>query len=243
MVAMSQPDTTATQRMAEREISRPASLQEWVLVNVRRLLLEGELIPGQRVNQGELATRLGVSPVPVREALHVLGSEGMLKVDPGRGFWVTEPSSSDVAEIDLLARLLEREALKRGVPRLTDDQLGVMKELYSELLSLEGSDDIVLKARVHRELHFVPLHAAGLRLLEADLVRYWDHIDHHRVLYMFKDRKNSRQALRQHQSIIEACRTRDADEVIRANEAHRDFATTYMLERASEAAVDQSKEA
>lgn len=217
-------------------------MQEWVLVSVRRLLLERELEPGQRVNQGELAARLGVSPVPVREALHVLGSVGLLKFDPGRGFRVAEPSRSDVAEIDLLARLLEREALKRGVPLITDDEITMMQDLYAELLSLEGSDDIVHKAQVHRELHFVPFRAAGLGLLEADLARYWDHIDHHRVLYMFKDTKRSQQALLQHQMVIEACQTGDPDEVIRVMDIHRDFAMTFMLEQASEVATDVTKE-
>ena len=239
-VAQSNP--SATQQRVGGETNRPVSMQEWVLVSVRRLLLEGELEPGQRVNQGELAARLGVSPVPVREALHVLGSDGLLNFEPGRGFRVADPSRSDVAEVDLLARLLEREALRRGVPVITDEEIVMMRDLYAELLSLEGSDDVVLKARLHRELHFVPFRSAGLKLLEADLSRYWDHIDHHRVLYFFKDAKRSRQALRQHETVIEACETRDADEVIRVMEAHRDFAMTFMLEKASESTIDEPEE-
>jgi len=194
------------------------------------------------VNQGELASRIGVSPVPVREALHVLGSDGLLEFDPGRGFRVAAPSRNDVAEVDLLTRLLEGEALRRGIPLITDDDIARMRDLFEELLALNGSDDIVRKTLVHRELHFVPFRAAGLRLLEADLARYWDHTDHHRVLYMFKDKKRSRQALLQHKPVIDACATKDPDEVIRLMNVHRDFAMDYMLERASEAANDNNEE-
>lgn len=217
-------------------------MQQWVVTSVRRLLLQGELKPGQRVNQGELAARLGVSPVPVREALQVLSSTGLLTSDPGRGFWVPEHNGSDVAEIDLLARLLEREALTRGVPLLTEDEIASMQDLYAELVSLENSNDMVSKARVHRELHFVPFRAAGLRILETDLARYWDHIDHHRVLYMFKDADRAHEALNQHESIITACQTGEPDEVIRVMDIHRDFAAKHMLEQVSEAQIEQIKE-
>jgi DNA-binding GntR family transcriptional regulator len=226
----------------ENEPGRPPSMQEWVVTSVRRLLLQGELKPGQRVNQGDLATRLGVSPVPVREALQVLSSTGLLASDPGRGFWVPEPNQSDVAEIDLLARLLEREALTRGVPLMTEDEIALMQDLYAELVSLEGSNDMVNKARVHRELHFVPFRSAGLRILETDLARYWDHIDHHRVLYMFKDADRAREALHQHESIIEACQGGSPEEVIRVMDIHRDFATNHMLEQVSDAHINQIKE-
>jgi len=237
-----QPNRNATTRLGDAETGGPTSKQEWALVSIRRLLLEGELKPGQRVNQGELAARIGVSPVPVREALHVLGSDGLLEFDPGRGFRVAAPSRDDVAEVDLLSRLLEGEALRRGIPVITDEEIARMRDLFEELLALHGSDDIVRKTLVHRELHFVPFRAARLRLLEGDLARYWAHTDHHRVLYMFKDKKRSRQALLQHKSVIDACETRDPDEVIRVMNIHRDFAMDHMLARASEAASSNTEE-
>ncbi len=239
---MTQLNRPTTRSHTESEAVRPPSMQEWVLTSVRQLLLRGELKPGQRVNQGDLAARLGVSPVPVREALQVLSSTGLLKADPGRGFWVAEPNSHDVAEIDLLARLLEREALTQGIPLITNDEIALMQDLYAELVSLESSNDMVSKARVHRELHFVPFRSAGLRILETELARYWDHIDHHRVLYMFKDADRSREALHQHQSVIDACKTGDPDEVIRVMDIHRNFAMKHMLEQVSEAQIDQIKE-
>ncbi|NOX22566.1 MAG: GntR family transcriptional regulator [Actinobacteria bacterium] len=239
---MTPPNRAAARASDNSDAGRPPSMQEWVVTSVRRLLLQGELRPGQRVNQGDLAARLGVSPVPVREALQVLSSSGLLKSEPGRGFWVPEPNSSDVAEIDLLARLLEHEALMRGIPVITDDEIALMQDLYAELVSLENSDDMVRKAQVHRELHFVPFRSAGLHILEADLARYWDHIDHHRVLYMFKDGDRAREALHQHESVIAACQTGDPEEVIRVMDIHRNFAMKHMLEQVSDTHISQIKE-
>ena len=209
---------------------RPSTVQEAVLARLRKLLLTGELKPGQRIKQGGLAQQLGVSPVPVREALQVLQSEGLVTYQSGRGFWVTELSSKDVEEIDLLARLLEYEAFRRGVPRLTDNDIARMEQLYEELEATAGSDDTWRQIQLHRELHFVPVSAAQLPRLTTELTRYWEHTDHHRVLYVFKHPASSKVSLRQHADIIEACRTRDPARVIEVQDAHRDYALRNILE-------------
>ncbi len=223
-------DDAAT-RTGSLDIStRPTTVQEAVLGHLRKLLLTGELRPGQRITQGDLANRLGVSPVPVREALQVLQSEGLVTYRPGRGFWVTDLSVSEVEEIDLLARLLEHEAFQRGAPLLTDADVERMEKLYQELCSMEGTDDTWRQIQVHRELHFVPVRAARLPRLVAELTRYWEHTDHHRVLYVFKRPDSSKVALAQHAAIIEACRSRDPQALIEAQDTHRDYALKSILE-------------
>lgn len=209
---------------------RPATVQEAVLASLRKLLLTGGLLSGQRIKQGDLAHRLGVSPVPLREALQVLQSEGLITYQPGRGFWVTELSRQEVEEIDLLARLLEHEAFRRGVPRLTEADLARMELLYEELRAMDGTDDIWRQLQVHRELHFVPVRAAGLPRLTSELTRYWEHTDHHRVLYVFKQPGPGKVSLAQHSDIIEACRSRDPEAVIEVQDAHRDYALANILE-------------
>jgi DNA-binding GntR family transcriptional regulator len=217
-------------RSDEERSIRPATVVESVLASLRKLLLTGELQPNQRIKQGDLAERLGVSPVPVREALQVLQSEGLVTYSPGRGFRVTELSTEEVEEIDLLARILEKEAFKRGVPRLTDEDIAQMESLFEELLNLEGTNDVWRQLHIHREFHFIPVRAAGLPRLTSELTRFWEHTDHHRVVYVFKKPGTSKIALVQHAQIIEACRTRDPDIVMKVMQEHRDYALENILE-------------
>src|SRR6186713_370775 len=95
---------------------------------LRTAILEGELVPGQRVSQEAWAARAGVSLIPVREALRVLAGEGLVTYRPRRGYVVTELDVADLEEVYRLRRTLEAEALRLGVPRASDDDVAALAE-------------------------------------------------------------------------------------------------------------------
>ena len=86
---------------------RPPTAQEAVLAEIRRLIVSGELAPGAPVRQEAVAERLGVSRVPVREALKVLEGEGHVVYAAHRGYVVAELSVDDLTEVYRLRELLE----------------------------------------------------------------------------------------------------------------------------------------
>src|ERR671926_364153 len=101
--------------------SRPPTSQEAVLGEIRRAIMSRELQPGERVRQEQLAERLNVSRVPVREALKVLEAEGQVTYQAHRGYTVVELSLAELEEIYLARRLLETETTRRAVPRVDAD--------------------------------------------------------------------------------------------------------------------------
>jgi DNA-binding GntR family transcriptional regulator len=101
---------------AEHRIARPPSMVELAAVALRRMILSGDLLPGQRVVENRLTQQLGVSRPPLREAMRVLEREGLIRHEVPRGAIVTPLTMHDVYEIFTLRRNLERMAVDLGVP-------------------------------------------------------------------------------------------------------------------------------
>jgi DNA-binding GntR family transcriptional regulator len=88
---------------------------------LRLLIVDGELRPGDRMNQEELAERAGVSLAPVREALRVLEQEGQVTYRPGRGYFVTALSIADPSEIYDLRRMIEERAARAALAEVDSE--------------------------------------------------------------------------------------------------------------------------
>jgi DNA-binding GntR family transcriptional regulator len=78
---------------------RPPTTQEAVLAELRRMIARGEIRPGAQIVQDALADELGVSRVPLREALKMLEGEGLVTYRPHHGYFVTELSLADLLEV------------------------------------------------------------------------------------------------------------------------------------------------
>src|SRR5207342_2424867 len=102
---------------AQRKL-RPSTLPDEVLRELPGQLIRGQLQPGDRIRADLVAEDLGVSVIPVREALRVLLAESRVELEPHRGYRVTVLSPAQIAELFLICGLLEREALARGVPAM-----------------------------------------------------------------------------------------------------------------------------
>ena len=96
------------------------SVEESVTSALRNGILEGELPPGQRLLQEQLAERFGVSRIPLRDALRRLEVEGLVRIDPRRGAYVAELTVADVREIYELREVLEERCMRYAVRALDD---------------------------------------------------------------------------------------------------------------------------
>jgi DNA-binding GntR family transcriptional regulator len=207
---------------------RAPTLSDRALTELRAQLARGRFAPGERVGVDRLAAEFDISPLPVREALRVLLAEGRVEYSPHRGYRVAKLSLADVEENFLICRLLEGEALRRGVPAMTDEAIAHMGRLLETLE--HPPDDTALWEHValHQDFHFVPIEHAGLPRLVAELRRLWDHTDHYRALYFFRDEVARHALQREHREIFHACSERDAERVNELMNLHRDHAIRGM---------------
>jgi len=95
----------------------PRTLGESITHEIRRMLVEGELVPGQRLSEAALAESLDISRNTLREAFRVLTREGLLKHEPNRGVTVAEPDMSSIIDIYRVRRFIECKAIAQGYPQ------------------------------------------------------------------------------------------------------------------------------
>lgn len=132
-------------------------LSQVVCDQLRQAIHTGELKPGQRLIQAELADRLGVSRIPVREALQRLTEEGLVEYRPRRGAAVRRPTLEEVEQALATARILVRAGMQIIVERITVADIEPLERLLTAGLRLAHSgrlaEAIALDARYHRELY------------------------------------------------------------------------------------------
>jgi DNA-binding GntR family transcriptional regulator len=209
---------------------RPPTAQEFVLDELRRAILTGQMVPGEAIRQDALAERLGVSRVPLREALRTLEGEGQVIYRPHRGYHVADLSLDDLLEVYRIRELLETEATRKAVPRLTGEDVERLEQAQLDIEKAARDNDIIAMAAANRQFHFTVLEGAGMpRLLR--LVRVlWDATDAYRSLY-YSENANRERVNREHKAIIEAVRTQDAEAVVRLWDEHRGGAVDALRTR------------
>jgi DNA-binding GntR family transcriptional regulator len=185
------------------------------------MLIQGEFTPGEPIRVDQVAGRFGVSPLPVREALRVLVAEGRVVYTAHRGYRLATLSFSDVEENFLMCRLLEGEALRRGVPRMGDAGVRRMRGLLERLESAPGEMPLWERVAVHQDFHFVPVEYAQLPRIEATLRQLWDHTDHYRSLYFFHDERQASLVYQDHHDLVDACATGDGEAAVAVMDRHR----------------------
>ena len=95
----------------------PRTLGETITREIRRMLVEGELVPGQRLSEAALAENLDISRNTLREAFRVLTREGLLKHEPNRGVTVAEPDMASIIDIYRVRRFIECKAIAQAYPQ------------------------------------------------------------------------------------------------------------------------------
>jgi DNA-binding GntR family transcriptional regulator len=212
-------------------LARPPALPDVILDELRRRLVAGRYAPGDRIAADAIAAELDVSAIPVREALRVLLAEGRVEYVPHRGYRVTRLSFDEIEEIFLILRLLEAEALRRGVPAMSHAAVRRMRGLLQQLeapLPEAGADAIRALVAAHRAFHFVPMECADVPRLVAEVGRMWDTTAHYRTLCVFADDATYRAAYAEHRAILQACAARDVERVVALTDRHREHVLARM---------------
>lgn len=128
-------------------------LRDVVAAEIRRMILGGELSPGERLIEGQLAARLGVSRNPIREAMRVLGSEGFLEVTARRGAFVASMSGPEAEDLFDVRLALEPLSARLASQRIQPSGLARLVEIQDRALTAKTIGDLDALADLNTEFH------------------------------------------------------------------------------------------
>jgi DNA-binding GntR family transcriptional regulator len=137
---------------------------------IRAAILDGRLEPGRRLKEEELARELGISRTPVREALLVLLTEGLLDSAPNRGAAVRSYAAEDLDDLYQLRAVLEGFAARRAAARVSADAVARLADSCERFEELRADEDVTELVRENVLFHEIILEAAGSARL-TQLVR------------------------------------------------------------------------
>lgn len=229
LTAFGQPDgssptsTAASERVAD---------------SLRRAILSGEIVPGQRVRQEEVAERLSSSRLPVREALRMLEAEGLIEHRSNKGARVPRLSMHEVDVVYQMRERLEPLALSESLPHLTDTDLRRLEELQTRIEANSaddntpendtresdtgkddsGEDDSVKHntgvadfLALDREFHLLTYAGCQIDTLTAIVNRLWNVTQHYRRAFMALSGPGRMWVVNaEHRLLLDAIQRRDA---------------------------------
>ncbi|MGY8767043.1 MAG: GntR family transcriptional regulator [Pirellulales bacterium] len=154
---------------------------------IHDMLAQGELQPGERLVNRTLAERIGVSVIPVREALHRLATEGLIEHTPGAGAFVREPNRQDLEELYVLRDANESCAAGEAAKYITDLQLEELEAILQHMIQLADQVEATAKQKATKSIfdswlddesqyHEIIVEASRNRLL-AKVIREYRAID------------------------------------------------------------------
>ena len=174
------PPLDPTRGGGNRKFERPVTAQAAVLTELRQRIIRGEVAPGQAIRQEVLASELGVSRLPVREALVVLQSERLVDYTQHKGYVVAVLDEQDLLQTHELRDTLESIAITQAIPKITDDVIEAMRETLGHI---SPDETRIERIERNREFYFLLFSASDNRLLVSLLNQLWDTCDRYRALY------------------------------------------------------------
>ena len=202
---------------AREDTAAPEALIAYVQRSLMLGITTGRYKSGERLSPSLIAKELGVSHIPVREALVALQSVGHVEHKPRIGFSIRPLTVEDLSDIYRLRKLLEDEALELSIPQLTDEDIAEMDDLCLQMGKVADAKSRDKYLLLNRTFHFIPFRRTGSERLLRMLDGLWDAA----ARYPAASLVSSVDSHQEHMQIMEAVRSRDVQALIRVTDHHR----------------------
>lgn len=194
-----------------KQADKPVVASQRVADVLAERILSGELRPGERIKQDELAAELEISRIPVRDALRILESRGLVSLKANAGARVTALTVKDMDSSYQIRELLEPLLLADSIPHLTDADIAAMAAVKQRLDRIEDLDEYL---PLSREFHWIAFSRHQSPMLAQIVERLWDTTQSYRLAYakLSMQEAERMQTMRDERDLLfRAIRDRDVD--------------------------------
>lgn len=192
----------------ELEMNEYLPLRDVVFRTLRQAILKGELKPGERLMEIQLAQKLGVSRTPVREAIRKLELEGLVLMIPRKGAEVAEITAKDLEDVLEVRAALEELAVCNACDTITEEQLQDLRAAAEAFKKALAGGDLVACAETDMNFHEVIYSATNNRRLLQILSNLREQMYRYRMEYL-KDVRTHSILLEEHEAIWRALKMHD----------------------------------
>lgn len=201
------------------EVNAYLPLRDVVFNTLREAILKGELKPGERLMELQLAAKLGVSRTPIREAIRMLEQEGLAVTIPRKGAEVAKMTVKDMEDVLEIREALDELAARIACGKMTEDQFEKLVLVKDSFEESTRSGDVKEIATYDEQFHDVIYEATGNPKLVNLLNNLREQIYRYRVEYL-KDASSYPMLIQEHNLIVEALRNHDEEKVVEAMRIH-----------------------
>ncbi|MFT3661439.1 MAG: GntR family transcriptional regulator [Gordonia sp. (in: high G+C Gram-positive bacteria)] len=194
------------------QVNLPSSLQQVAADEIRRRIFARELAPGARIEQESLAEEIGMSKIPVREAISALVTEGLVEMFPRRGAFVVEMTKQDIEDHYWMLAHISAHAAARAAETIADETLDRLDE---NIAAMEAATDEAERSRLSTGFHATVNQAAGSRRMNSVLRMLGSPVP-----LDFYETRTECHAEQDHRAILDALRARDPERTRAAMENH-----------------------
>lgn len=183
-------------------------LHDAVVEHLQRLIIEGVLTPGMKLNEREVCERLGISRTPLREAMKVLASEGLIDIVPNRGAFVSKMNDTEIWEAFEMMSGLEALSGELAAERISPAEIADIKILHQAMLVCRAQNDLPGYYSRNQTIHNKINEAARNSMLRQIYLSVNRRLLALRFKSNFKEEKWDR-AIHEHDEMIQALEARD----------------------------------
>lgn len=212
-------------------------LRDVVFKTLRQAILKGELEPGERLMEIQLAERLGVSRTPIREAIRKLELEGLVLMIPRKGAEVAKISENNLRDVLEVRRSLEELAIDLACQRMTEEELSELKKTEERFAKAIQTGEVMEIAQTDESYHEIIYNSTKNQKLVQILNNLREQMYRYRLEYI-KDEDKRQILLVEHDHIIKAMSLRHVQEAKMAIREHIDNQEITILKNLKEQGND-----
>jgi DNA-binding GntR family transcriptional regulator len=212
------------------------SLKEEVLSRVKEFIMKGRYVPGQRIVIDTLAKELGVSVTPVREALHHLAAEGLVSVEPRKGFTVKKWEPKEIEDLLYLRMYLEKLATRLFIERASERDIEELSMIVKQMDSAVQSSDLEALTMFNSQFHNKIVQGSGNEELHKIMESLSAKLHRVRILSLSYPGRMEQSCI-EHKVIFDSIKERNVISAEKAVEEHIKNVMTTLLKRVQEGLI------